>query len=199
MKNKYNNNVELIYSDTDSFIIHVETDDIYKDMLKDKNLYDFSEYPTNHPNYDTINKKALMKYKDELKSKIIIEFIRLKPKMNSFNYVDNNIIMNKYEYDEYDNIILEGDKRIVLKYDKYNNIIVNKNSHKDIKKSICLKHDEYKRALYKEQLIYKKFYDLQLNKQNMYLDKINKIALNPFDSKRYWIDNVNSLPFGYEE
>ena len=133
-KNKFNNKVELIYSDTDSFIIHVETDDIYKDMLEDKNLYDFSEYPTDHPNYDTTNKKVLMKYKDDLKSKIITEFIGLKPKMNSFDYIDNDIIVNKYEYDEYNNIILEGDKRIVLKYDEYNNnIIVNKNTHKGIK------------------------------------------------------------------
>ena len=45
----------------------------------------------------------------------------------------------------------------------------------------------------------RKFYNLQLNKQNIYLDKINKIALNPFESKRYWIDNKNLLPYGYVE
>ena len=33
----------------------------------------------------------------------------------------------------------------------------------------------------------------------IYLDKIKKIALNPFESKRYWIDNINSLPYGYVE
>ena len=168
LKNKYNNKVELIYTDTDSLIIEVETDDIYKDMFEDKNLYDFSEYPKNHPNYDIINKKALGTFKDELKSKIITEFIGLKPKMYSFNFIENNII-------------------------------VNKNTHKGIKDSISLKHNEYKRSLYKEELIYKEFYNLQLNKQNIYLDKINKIALNPFDSKRNWIDNINSLPYGYVE
>ena len=99
LKNKYNNKVELIYSDTDSFVIHVETDDIYKDMLEDKNSYDFSEYPTDHPNYDITNKKVLMKYKDELKSKIVTEFIGLKPKMNSFDYIDNYIIVNKYVFE----------------------------------------------------------------------------------------------------
>ena len=168
LKNKYNNKVELIYTDTDSLIIHVETDDIYKDMFEDNNLYDFSEYPKNHPNYNIINKKALGTFKDELKSRIITEFIGLKPKMYSFNFIENNII-------------------------------VNKNTHKGIKDSISLKHDEYKRSLYKEELIYKEFYNLQLNKQNIYLDKINKIALNPFDSKRNWINNINSLPYGYKE
>ena len=80
-----------------------------------------------------------------------------------------------------------------------NNIIINENKYKGIKKSICSKHDEYKRSLYKKQLIYKEFYSIQLNKQNIYLDKINKIALNPFDSKRHWIDNIQSLPYGYVE
>ena len=60
-----------------------------------------------------------------------------------------------------------------------------------------LKHDEYKQSLFNEEIIYKEFCNLQLNKQNIYLDKINKIALNPFDSKRYWIDNINSVPYGY--
>ena len=166
LKNKYN--VELIYTDTDSFITYVETDDIYNDMLEDKNPYDFSEYPINHPNYDITNKKVFGKFKDEIKSKIITEFIGLKSKMYSFKYIDNNII-------------------------------VNKNTHKGIKESISLKHDEYKRSLYKEKLIYKEFYNLQLNKQNIYLDKINKIALNPFDNKRYYIDNINSSAYGYNE
>ena len=138
-----------------------------KICLDDKILYDFSEYPTNHPNYDIANKKIIGKFKDEMKSLIITEFIGLKPKMYSYNYIDNKNIINK-------------------------------NIHKGTKNSICLRHDDYKRALYKEQLIYKEFYNLQLNKQNIYLDKINKIALNPFDSKRCWIDNINSLPFGYK-
>ena len=169
LKNKYNDNVELIYTDTDSLIIQVETDDIYKDMLEDKNLYDFSEYPKNHPNYDITNKKVLGTFKDEMKSLIITEFIGLKPKMYSFNFFDED------------------------------NIVVNKNTHKGVKESISLKHNEYNRSLYKEELIYKECYNLQLNKQNIYLDKINKIALNPFESKRYWIDNINSLPYGYVE
>ena len=57
LNNKYNDKVELIYTDTDSFIIEVETDDIYKDMYENKNIYDFSEYPENHHNFDISNKK----------------------------------------------------------------------------------------------------------------------------------------------
>ena len=90
--------------------------------------------------------------------------------MYSFNYIDNNIKINKCDYDK----INENDKRIVLKYDEYNNIVLNNNIHKGIKKSISLIHDEYKRSLYQEELIYKEFHNLQLNKQNIYLDKIKK-------------------------
>ena len=95
LKNKHNDKVELIYTDTDSFIIEVETDDIYKDMYENKNQYDFSEYPENHPNFDMSNKKVLGKFKDELKSKIITEFIALKPKMYGFEFIDNTLIKNE--------------------------------------------------------------------------------------------------------
>ena len=95
LKNKYNDKIELIYTDTDSFIIEVQTNDIYKDMYENKDLYDFREYPKNHPNFDISNKKVLGKFKDELNSKIITEFIALKPKMYSFEYIDNTLIKNE--------------------------------------------------------------------------------------------------------
>ena len=43
------------------------------------------------------NKKVLGKSKDELKSNIITEFIALKPKMYSFEFIDNTLIENKYK------------------------------------------------------------------------------------------------------
>ena len=51
LKQKYGNKIQSIYTDTDSFVIEVETDDIYKDIYEDGHLYDFSDYPENHPNY----------------------------------------------------------------------------------------------------------------------------------------------------
>ena len=35
MKPKYNEKVKLLYLDTDSFIFHVKTEDVYKDNAKD--------------------------------------------------------------------------------------------------------------------------------------------------------------------
>ena len=192
---KYGDKIQLIYTDTDSFVIEVETDDIYKDMLNDSHLYDFSEYNENHPNYSLESKKVLGKFKDELKGKIITEFCSLKPKMYSYKYIDNYKDMlensNLYEYESIKSKMYSNEY-----IDNYT--ILNKNKHKGIKLSVDLKHSEYKKALYKEKLIHKEFYNLQLNKQKICLDKINKIALNPFDSKRHWLNNIESLPYGYK-
>ncbi|CAB5381277.1 unnamed protein product [Rhizophagus irregularis] len=37
---------KLCYTDTDSLIIEIEND---ADMIEDANLYDFSDYPEEHP------------------------------------------------------------------------------------------------------------------------------------------------------
>ena len=195
LKVKYGNKIQLIYTDTDSFVIEVETDDIYKDMYEDGHLYDFSDYPKNHPNFSLTNKKVYGIFKDNLNGKIITEFTADKPKMYSYEYIDNYLdMLNNCEQDEYE--LIKSKMRSNEYIDNYT--ILNKNKHKGIKISVDLKHNEYKRALYKEELIYKKFFNLQLNKQKMYLNKINKIALNPFDSKRHWVDNINLVPYGYK-
>ena len=84
LKVKYGDKIHLIYSDTDSFIIKVETDDIYKDMLEDRHLYDFSDYSKDHPNYSLKNKKIYGIFKDDLNGKIITEFTADKSKMYSY-------------------------------------------------------------------------------------------------------------------
>ena len=39
LKVKYDDKIQLIHTDTDSFVIEVETDDIYKDMYEDSHIY----------------------------------------------------------------------------------------------------------------------------------------------------------------
>ena len=59
--------------------------------------YDFSEYPINHPLYDTSNRKALGFYKDELNSIPMKEFAGLRPKCYAFlctGKVDRNIVQH---------------------------------------------------------------------------------------------------------
>ena len=45
MKPKYNNDVKLCYMDTDSFVMHIKTNDFYKDISDDvDNRFDTSNY-----------------------------------------------------------------------------------------------------------------------------------------------------------
>ena len=45
VKPRYSENARLCYMDTDSFIVHVKTDDIYNDMTEDvKTRFDTSNY-----------------------------------------------------------------------------------------------------------------------------------------------------------
>ena len=58
LKQKYGPQCRLLCMDTDSFIFHVETDDIYSDMKEDCHLYDFSDYSKSSPLYSEVNKKS---------------------------------------------------------------------------------------------------------------------------------------------
>ena len=141
LKVKYGNNVNLIYTDTDSFILEIFTDDVYEDMKNDNHLFDFSEYPKNHKCFNVKNKKKLGIFKDEKHGKILTEFCSLKPKLYSSEFIENNSVRNE-------------------------------NRHKGTKISVDIFYNDYKKCLYNEEILYKEFYNLQLNKQNIYLVKI---------------------------
>ena len=40
---------KLAYTDTDSFMYHIQTHDLYKDMADNLNAYDTSDYQVDHP------------------------------------------------------------------------------------------------------------------------------------------------------
>ena len=85
LKARYGNNCELIYTDTDSLLLNVQTEDVYKDIKGDLFLYDKSNYPKNHPLYDARNKKVLGKMKDECGGNVIEEVVAVRPKMYPVN------------------------------------------------------------------------------------------------------------------
>ena len=85
LKSHYAERVRLLYTDTDSLILQLETDDLYADMMSDLDAYDTSNYPTDHPLYSQVNKKKVGKFKDELGGKMMSEFVALRSKMYSYN------------------------------------------------------------------------------------------------------------------
>ena len=82
---KQNFDCKLLYSDTDSFVYEVQTEDFYADIESKqlKQLFDFSNFPKNHPQYDRSNAKVTLKFKDEMAGRIVSEFVGLKPKLYS--------------------------------------------------------------------------------------------------------------------
>ena len=79
--NKYD--AKLLFTDTDSLVYEIKSEDIYDQCFKDRGLFDFSGYPIDSKYYDSTNKKFLDKMKDEFNGVKIIEFVGLKSKMHS--------------------------------------------------------------------------------------------------------------------
>ena len=57
---------QILFADTDSFLIEIPTDDLYKDLQEElAEHFDFSNYPKDHPLFNVTNKAVLGKFKDE--------------------------------------------------------------------------------------------------------------------------------------
>jgi hypothetical protein len=83
VKKRYGDRLTLLFTDTDSLCLHIQTDDLYSDMLEDLDKYDTSNYDRDSPLYSTTNAKVVGKIKDECGGKPIAEFVGLRAKMYS--------------------------------------------------------------------------------------------------------------------
>ena len=82
-KPKYQNNAKFCGIDIDRFIIHIKTEDFYKDVADDvQNWFDTSNYSEDDKKPLPIgkNKKVIGLMKDELRGKIMIELVALRLK-----------------------------------------------------------------------------------------------------------------------
>ena len=92
MKMKYKDRVRLCYMDTNSFIMHIKTEDLYQDIAKDVDKkYDTTNYTVERPSPMGMNKKVIGMMKDEFGGKIMKEFIGLRPKCYSYLTDDGKI------------------------------------------------------------------------------------------------------------
>ena len=88
-KNKHGNNSGLLFTDTDSLVYQIKTENFYEGFSSDKEMFDFSNYSTNSKYYDNSNKLVIGKMKDKTAGSANKEFVELKPKIYSF-LVDNS-------------------------------------------------------------------------------------------------------------
>ena len=168
MKPKYNNDVILCYMDTDSFVMHIKTNDFYKDIASDvENRFDTSNYEVNRPLPTGKNKKVIGLMKDELGGKIITEFVTLRPKTYLFLTDDGK-----------ENKKVKGTKKCIIEK--------------------MIKFNDYKKYLLNGDTILKSQQRFISNKHDVYTEDVNKIALSNDDDKRIIsLDKISSYPYGY--
>ena len=75
IKNKYGNNSRLLFTDSDSLMYEIKTEDIYEDFSSNKEMFDFSNYSTKSKYYDDSNKLAIEKMNDEIGAVATEEFV----------------------------------------------------------------------------------------------------------------------------
>lgn len=76
LKPKYRQNIQLIYTDTDSFILEVKTNDAYADIRDDPEMFDTWDYPENNIyGIKRHNKKVPGKFSDELNGVILTRVV----------------------------------------------------------------------------------------------------------------------------
>ena len=77
----YGERVHYVYSDTDSFIINLEVEDLAEEIRGPLAPHlDLSNFPIDHPLYDNTCKGHLGKMKIETAQHFMTEFVALKPK-----------------------------------------------------------------------------------------------------------------------
>ena len=167
LKAKYEKNIRLIYTDTDSYVLQTFTEDIYDDWKDLSEYMDFSGYDKKHPCYDPTNKKVLGKFKDEMDGKVITNFIALRPKMYCLKVFNEQKVEKK----------AKG---------------VPKNT---VKKDLDMK--DYENTLHKHKPKNVNFNAIRSKNHQIYSINQSKVGLTSYDNKRYWVNDTESVPYGH--
>ena len=155
--------------DTDSFIIHIETEDFYKDIADDiDKRFDTSAYNENdnRPLPIGINKKVIGKFKDELNGWITIRFCSSGAKTYALDMDDDTEIKKA-----------KGAKKCVIKY--------------------MLKFDDYKEAVFENKTILRSQQTFKSDEHCISTKEINKIAIRNNDDKRYGSFDPTTTKYQY--
>ena len=151
----------------DSFIMHIKTEDFYKDIANDvENRFDTSNYEVNRPLPTGKNRKAIGLMKDELGGKIMTEFFALRPKI--YLYFTDDCKEDKKT---------KGIKQCVIKR--------------------RLKFNGYRYCLLNNEIILKSQRRFKSERHDVYTEEINNIALSSNDDKRLQtFDRITPDPYG---
>lgn len=161
LKNKYANNVKLLYTDTDSLVIEVKTDNFYQDMSRNSDKFDLSNYELDNIHKIIPNTSIIGNMKDEYAGKVIKTFygtgakaycIELGEKIDFFiNYLkpmfQNNIqiieLTNEYLNVNINSQVLDNNFTILNNYIKNHPTKINVEIISNVGDSIRLKITDF--------------------------------------------------------
>jgi hypothetical protein len=89
LKHVKRENIDLLFTDTDSLCYHIRKQDFFQIMKDNKDEFDLSDYPKDHELYDATNKKTIGKFKNE-SIKQITEFVGLRAKLYAYTVDGDN-------------------------------------------------------------------------------------------------------------
>lgn len=177
LKPKYGQNIQVVYTDTDSFILEIKTNNVYSDIRDEPDMFDTWDYPENNIyGIRRHNKKVPGKFSDELKGEIVTEVVGLRSKCYA--------VRTKFDKKK------GGIQKNVMK------------KAKGIKKNVLsnqISFEDYHKCMKENCIELRKQYTIRSRDHELYTISMQKIALNPFDDKRYIIkpDGIDTLAWGH--
>lgn len=161
-------NIELLFTDTDSFCIYVKDKHLFNSQMAE--FMDYSNYDPSHPFYDDSRKNCLGFFKDEIDgNSSCVEYVGLRSKCYALKIKNN--ISNTFDV---------------------------KKTAKGLGKMAIqnrLKFREYKKCLFEKKDIRHYYTGIVSQKHNLYTVVRNKKALSCFDSKRHMLNcGIHSYP-----
>jgi hypothetical protein len=176
LKPKWGDKVEVVQTDADGLLLHIKTEDFYKDIKNDINKwFDTSNFgDANKFDIKPMNKMKLGCFKIETGENIVTVFIGLRAKMYCYTI----------EHED----SKTGDRTELKKREK------------GVPGHITNKHQLllWKKVLNNETHTYASFNMIKSEKLNVYTIEQTKVALSNFDDKRYILnDGYTTLAHGH--
>ena len=188
LKRKYGDKVQMLYTDTDSFILVFtappgEGFDIYRDIKEDPALtrtFDLSNFPK-----DYVTNTGVRMYEPCTEEQVmgVMKF--------------EHVIPIK------DAVALRSKMYSILLGDKTEQDSMNKELHKQTAKGVDKKimgsilHLHYLHALYTGEKLRKVWYTLRSRNHTIRLEQLSKIAISSFNDKNYECPDGSMLPWGH--
>ena len=168
LKVEYGEKCRLAYTDTDSFILEIETPNLYEDMEKHlEEWYDTSNYPKEHPLYSADRKKKVGYMKDEMGGSAIGTVACCSAKVYSFQNLKGEDTVKK----------AKGVKKVVIKKD--------------------LTTEMYAKVIMEGAPVTLKMPKFVSIDHRIFTEETNKVALSWLDPKSYVTANNEVYPFGH--